>query len=306
MRKALGVALAKCFQKNAKHHLFCGDIGYGVFDELRAQNPKQFHNFGISEQHMVSYAAAFSTSLQATSIVYTINPFITSRVHDQLRVDVAYSKSPLIICSVGAGFAYDSLGFTHYGIEDLALLHVLPNMRILTPCEAQDVADLTTALFADEMVTSPCYLRLQKGGERKLTIDFPDFTHCGSYKYWSGDDIEIITHGAITEEALEARKALHGKISVAVRAVIDWNEYLAKNTAPMLKKVIFVEENRVVGSLANSVINYAIQRGDPLPVMAMKHVTKAEFDVTVLRPSALKFNLLDSKSIEQTILEMCA
>ena len=59
---------------------------------------------------------------ESTSIVYTISPFITSRVHDQLRVDVAYRKAPLIICSVGAGFSYDSLGFTHFGIEDLGLI----------------------------------------------------------------------------------------------------------------------------------------------------------------------------------------
>ncbi len=304
MRKALGVTLAKCFAKNPKHHLFCGDIGFGVFDALRVERPNQFHNFGISEQHMVSYAAAFSSALNATSMVYTINPFITSRVHDQLRVDVAYSKSPLIVCSVGAGFAYDSLGFTHYGIEDLALLHVLPNMRIYTPCDAQDVADLTDKFFADEVVPAPCYLRLQKGGERKLFADFPDFTHHGSYKYWPGTDVEIITHGAITEEALEARKALQGQASVAVRSVIDWHAYLSEDVSPMLDKVLFLEENRLVGSLANSILAAAIQKKQKLPIVEIKCVTEAEFNTTVLRPSALKVNGLDRQSIEQTIKEM--
>ncbi len=305
MRKALGITLAECFKKSTDHHLFCGDIGYGVFDDLRASLPDQFHNFGISEQHMVSYAAAFSSALGATSIVYTINPFITSRVHDQLRVDVAYAKSPLVICSVGAGFAYDSLGFTHYGIEDLALLHVLPNIRIYTPSDASDVAALISTFFAEKKLAVPCYLRLQKGGERKLSTDFPDFTHVGSYKRWAGDDIEIITHGAIAEEVLEARKMLAGKISVAVRAVIDWNSYLEEKTAPMIGKVIFLEENRMVGSLANSVIAAAISRGQKLPETRIQCVTQAEFTTTVLRPSALKINKLDAQSIVQTIKEMC-
>ena len=185
MRKALGVALAKCFAKARTITCFAGILATAC-STICAELPERFHNFGISEAHMVSYAAAFSTALGATSMVYTINPFITSRVHDQLRVDVAYAKAPLIICSVGAGFAYDTLGFTHYGIEDMALLGVLPNFRIYTPSDAQDVTDIVTALFAGEAVDAPCYLRLQKGGERKLSNEFPDFTHHGSYKRWAG------------------------------------------------------------------------------------------------------------------------
>lgn len=308
MRKALGVTLAASYQQNADHHLFCGDIGYGVFDDLRAKTPGQFHNFGISEQHMVSYAAAFATALETTSMVYTINPFITSRVHDQLRVDVAYAKAPLIICSVGAGFAYDSLGFTHYGIEDLALLSVLPNFRIYTPSDAADVRDILSTLFSKPAVEAPCYLRLQKGGERNLSADFPDFTHHGSYKRWEGSDIEIITHGAIAEEALEARKQLAGTVSVGVRAVIDWHAYLAQGAKamPQAKRVIFLEENRPVGSLANAIIASTVQSGQPLPPIRIQCVTEAEFTTTVLRNSALKINKLDAQSLIQTIKEMTA
>ena len=126
MRNALGKSLAKIFSQKKEHHLFSGDIGYRIFDELVRNSPSQFHNFGISEQHMVTFAASFAVRMESTSIVYTISPFITSRVHDQLRVDVAYRKAPLIICSVGAGFSYDSLGFTHFGIEDLGLIESLP------------------------------------------------------------------------------------------------------------------------------------------------------------------------------------
>ncbi len=301
MRKALGIALAECFKKNANHHLFCGDIGYGVFDDLRKQLPKQFHNFGISEQHMVSYAAAFSSELNTTSMVYTINPFITSRVHDQLRVDVAYAKAPLIICSVGAGFAYDSLGFTHYGIEDLALLNVLPNFRIYTPSDPGDVTDTINSLFSENTITSPCYLRLQKGGEPNLSLDFPDFNHYKYYKYWPGKDIEIITHGAITEEALKVRKLFDGKVSVAVRSVIDWFSYINNKNLPMLDKVIFLEENRTTGSLANFIINNYIENSVSLPAIKIKCIKDAEFNNTILRQSALKINKLDADSIAQTI-----
>ena len=305
MRNALGAALANAYERNVKHQLFCGDIGFGVFDDLRVRCPSQFHNFGISEQHMVSYAAAFSYAMKATSMVYTINPFITSRVHDQLRVDVAYSNAPLIICSVGAGFSYDNLGFTHYGIEDLALLSVLPNIRIYTPSDAQDVTDTINQLYVEVKVDAPVYLRLQKGGERKLWIDFPDFVHHGHSKYWDGSDIEVHTHGAIAEMALEARRALDGEISVAVRAVNDWTSYLASSVV-LASNLLFLEENRLVGSLANQVIAHALQRNQPLPAIALRCVRHAEFEKTTLRPSALLINDMDTSSLITTIRDICA
>jgi transketolase len=304
MRKALGVALAERFRDKYHHHLFCGDIGFGVFDDLREQSPQQFHNFGISEQHMVSYAAAFASSINATCMVYTINPFITARVADQLRVDVAYANAPLIICSVGAGFAYDSLGFTHYGIEDLALISALPNFRIFTPCEGLDVTDIMQQLFAARTVEAPCYLRLQKGGDRQLSKDFPGAVHKGSYKRWPGDDIEIITHGAIAEEALKAREALKGEVSVAVRPVIDWHDYLRGDAVPPLPEMIFLEENRASGSLANAIINAGLAPIHATAPLRLTCVRNAEFHAMTLRPSALKANAMDADSLVRDIKDI--
>ena len=79
MRNALGKSLAKIFSHKKEHHLFSGDIGYRIFDELVKNSPSQFHNFGISEQHMVTFAASFAVRMGSTSIVYTISPFITSK-----------------------------------------------------------------------------------------------------------------------------------------------------------------------------------------------------------------------------------
>lgn len=292
MRKALGRKLAEIFASNSQHHLFCGDIGYGLFNELRATTPNQFHNFGISEQHMISFASAFSHTMQATSLVYTINPFITSRVHDQLRVDVAYSKAPLVVCSVGAGFAYDTLGFTHYGLEDLALIGALPNMTIFTPSEADDVVDLLDNLFSEKMIFQPAYLRLQKGGEPSLKRVFPDYEdHCG-FRRWAGEDIEIITHGAIAEEALQARERLTGEISVAVTVVIDWNAFIA--CKPLTgNKVLFVEEHRNTGLLAHHLLNSVACMSE----FEIACINTSDFANCTLRENALRINGIDSESL---------
>jgi transketolase len=292
MRIAFGRELAEIFRRNRRHKLFCGDIGFGVFDALRATTPEQFHNFGISEQHMISFASAFSKTMQATSLVYTINPFITSRVHDQLRVDVAYSKAPLIICSVGAGFAYDSLGFTHYGLDDLSLVGSLPNIKIFTPSEPGDVTDILQRAFKTEMIELPIYLRLHKGGEPSLRKDFEDFKDGRGFRRWKGNDIEIVTHGAITLEALRARAKLAGKISVGVTSIIDWNESI-EFCLKMKGSILFVEEHRNTGLLAHRLLHYGMRPAS----YEIACVENSEFDVCLSRDSALRRNHLDSNSL---------
>jgi transketolase len=299
MRNTLGQKLAEIYVKTPQHHLFCGDIGFGVFDELLSMCPDQFHNFGISEQHMVAFASAYALTMRATSVVYTINPFITSRVHDQLRVDVAYAKAPLVVCSVGAGFAYDNLGFTHFGLDDLALVASLPNFRILTPSEPDDVADLIGKLFELKLLDKPVYLRLHKGGEPSLKLKYSDFEDRLGCRHWSGSDVQIITHGAITEEALKARAMLAEEISVAVTAVIDWEAFIIGRPS-LAKNVLFVEEHRNAGLLAYRMVFEGLSSTN----FQIACVTNSEFDSCHLRTAALRINRLDATSLVERLHEL--
>ena len=302
MRNALGKSLAKIFSQKKEHHLFSGDIGYRIFDELVRNSPSQFHNFGISEQHMVTFAASFAVRMESTSIVYTISPFITSRVHDQLRVDVAYRKAPLIICSVGAGFSYDSLGFTHFGIEDLGLIESLPNFQVFSPCQPTDVSNLIDKFFKRRKIENPVYLRLQKGGENNLTEIYLPREDNEKFKYWEGNEILIITHGAITEEALKTRQNLNKNISVGVISIIEWNKCTKLNLFKTFKKIIFLEENRFVGSFASKVLkNNTLLNKTNYKILC---VEKADFDRNITRKYALDQNNLNHDKIEIEVINL--
>ena len=113
---------------------------------------------------MVTFAASFAVRMESTSIVYTISPFITSRAirSAESSTMLLTEKAPLIICSVGAGFSYDSLGFTHFGIEDLGLIESLPNFQVFSPCQPTDVSNLIDKFFKRRKIENPVYLRLQK------------------------------------------------------------------------------------------------------------------------------------------------
>ena len=48
---------------------------------------------------------------------YTITPFATTRVMEQIRVDVCYHNLPVTIVGTGSGLSYASLGPTHHSLR---------------------------------------------------------------------------------------------------------------------------------------------------------------------------------------------
>ena len=144
--------------------LVTGDLGYGVLDEFSKELPNQYINSGINEQSMMSMAAGLA-SQGFRPFVYSIANFPTFRCLEQIRNDVCYMNNPVTIVSVGAGLGYGSHGYSHYAIEDVAAMRILPNMSIYSPADP-----IETTLCLDELlnIKRPAYLRLGKGGEVNL------------------------------------------------------------------------------------------------------------------------------------------
>ena len=67
----------------------------------------------------------------------------------------------------GGGLAYSTLGSTHLAIEDVALMRTIPNMTVLSPCDAYDVGE---ALKMAVGIEGPVYIRMTRqarGDHRK-------------------------------------------------------------------------------------------------------------------------------------------
>ena len=65
-----------------------GDLGFMALEQVRDSLGDRFINCGISEQNMVSMAAALAKD-GFTPIIYSITPFITSRPYEQIRNDIS-------------------------------------------------------------------------------------------------------------------------------------------------------------------------------------------------------------------------
>lgn len=147
---------------NERIFLVIGDLGYHVIEPFAEEFPDRFLNIGIAEQNMAGVATGLAMS-GYNVYFYSIGNFPTLRCLEQIRNDIAYHKANVKVVSVGAGYAYGSLGATHQATEEIGCLRVLPNMVVATPGDPIE-ARAITKLSAN--YDGPMYIRLGKAGEK--------------------------------------------------------------------------------------------------------------------------------------------
>lgn len=141
--------------------LVVGDLGYGVVEPFAERFPDRFFNSGVAEQNMMGLAAGLASEGYHV-FVYSIANFPIFRCAEQIRNDVCYHNLSVTVVAVGGGLAYGNLGYSHHAVQDYAFMRSLPNMKILSPGDPNEVSDCLDHIFDNP---GPSYLRLGKAGE---------------------------------------------------------------------------------------------------------------------------------------------
>lgn len=196
MRDTFVHTLVELAQKDKRIELVTGDLGFGVLKPFWEQCPDQFTNAGIAEQNMTSLAAGMALEGKIV-FTYSIGNFPTLRCLEQIRNDCAYHKANVKVVCVGGGFAYGSLGMSHHATEDIAVLRALPDVAVVCPA---DLVEAQEAVKAIVDYPGTVYLRLGRGGEKRIHQQVKDFKIGKAIKVREGKDIAIISTGAIFDE----------------------------------------------------------------------------------------------------------
>lgn len=204
MRNAFAAEVTKLGAEDARVVLMSGDIGNRLFDDFKVRSPGRFFNCGVAEANMMGMAAGLGLS-GMRPVVYTITPFLTTRCYEQVRNDVCYHKSPVIIVGTGSGLSYAELGPTHHSCEDMALMRLLPDMTVLAPC---DQVELRLGLRAALQKSGPVYIRIGKKGEPTIHKSDPDFAIGRAITLRQGSDLCLIGTGTIVPVVLGAADQL--------------------------------------------------------------------------------------------------
>ncbi len=202
MRDTFVRTLVQLAQENKNIELITGDLGFGVLKPFWEQCPDQFTNAGIAEQNMTSVAAGMAMQGKIV-FTYSIGNFPTLRCFEQIRNDCAYHKANVKIVCVGGGFVYGSLGMSHHATEDIAALRALPDVAVVCPADLVE-AEAATKAIVDYPGT--VYLRLGRGGEKRIHESIPDFVIGKAIKVQDGQRVAIFSTGAIVTDANEILK----------------------------------------------------------------------------------------------------
>ncbi len=263
MRNAFANTLTELATEDQRVVLLSGDIGNRMFDKFKAACPDRFFNCGVAEANMMSMAAGLAMS-GLRPVVYTITPFVTTRCLEQIRVDVCYHHVPVLIVGVGGGLSYASLGATHHSCEDIAMLRVLPHMRVVCPGDAWETgAAVKAALGQDE----PVYLRLGKKGEPLVHATEPDFEIGRAITIRDGSDVVLLSTGNLLPTAVEVAEKLAGEhVSVRVvsfHTVKPLDEAALADAFQAARVVVTLEEHSILGGLGGAVAEWLADQSAP-------------------------------------------
>jgi transketolase len=131
------------------------------------------------------------------------------------KIDVGYMHQNVKAIGRNCGFNYSDLGPTHYGLEDIALVRLIPDVAVLAPADA---SQLRGALRAMVRYDGPVYLRISTAPIPKL-FDEADFEIGKGIVVREGKDVAIIVTGEVCKNVLEAADQLE-KSGVSAKVVV--------------------------------------------------------------------------------------
>ena len=303
MRDTFVRTLVELAKNNKNIELVTGDLGFGVLKPFWEQCPNQFTNAGIAEQNMTGLAAGMAISGKIV-FTYSIGNFPTLRCLEQIRNDCAYHNANVKIVCIGGGFSYGSLGMSHQATEDIAIMRALPNVAVFAPADLVEAEEVTKAIVN---YPGTCYLRLGRGGEKRIHDKINNFQIGKAIKIKDGKDFAIFSTGAIFDEVMDAYNFLIEKgfspIVCTFPTVKPIDKDVIVECAKSCKHIFTVEEHNVIGGFG-SAVSEVISTIDGNKCGLHMIGLNDEYSTQVGSQKYLrKEYLLDGESIYKTIIE---
>ena len=166
--------------------------------------PERFFNAGIAEQNMINVAAGLAV---AGKVAFTgsFAVFAAGRAYDQVRNTVCYSELDVKLAPTHSGITVGPDGGSHQMLEDLALMRVLPGMRVVAPADYHAACD---AIRVAASTPGPFYIRLGRAAIPAVYDEGFRFELGKAYVLREGSDVTLAACGVMVERALAAAELL--------------------------------------------------------------------------------------------------
>lgn len=270
VREAYGKTLVELGEKNKDIVVLDADLSGSTKTQMFAQKfPERFFNMGISEQDMMGTAAGLAAAGKIP-FASTFAIFATGRAWEQIRQSIAYAGLNVKIVASHGGITVGDDGGSHQALEDVALMRILPNMTVIVPADAIEMAQVIRLITE---YYGPVYVRSSR-------LSFPVIYENKNYSFKigkgdvvrEGDELTIIAMGLMVHHALAAASllALEGievrVINMSTIKPID--EEIIIDSAQKTGLIVTVEEHSIIGGLGSAVCEVVSEKY-PVPVKRM-------------------------------------
>lgn len=304
-RQSYGEALVELGEENENVVVLDADLSSATKTALFAKKfPDRFFDIGIAEQDMMGTAAGLST-FGKIPYASTFAVFAAGRSYDQVRNTIAHTNANVKICATHAGITVGEDGATHQMLEDIGMMRMLPNMRVISPSD-----DIQTKWVIKEVskIKGPFYIRLCRLAtpiiydEKFVKENNIKFEIGKGIQIGDGTDASIIATGVTVSEALKAKEKLE-KEGINVR-VIDMHtikpidKELLIRCAKETKKIITVEDHSIYGGLGSTVCEVLSEN---YPVKVIRMGIKDTFGESGRAEELMKYFKIDCDSIIEIV-----
>jgi len=256
--------------KQDERVIFIGsDLSPGLLSGMKRDMPDRYFMEGVTEANIIGMAAGLAME-GYVPYVNTIATFITRRCYEQVAVDLCLHKLPVRLIGNGGGLVYAPLGPTHLATDDIAIMRALPNMTVVSVCDA---AEMTRFMRQSADWPLPIYIRLAKGGDPVVSRDEHGFRIGEAIvmrRARAPRPIVLMTTGVMTTNCLAAADLLAE--NGIETSVVHFHTVKPLDTAAVLdhaagaQAVVTVEEGTLIGGFGSAVTDVLVANAtDGLP-----------------------------------------
>ncbi len=267
IRKGFGEGLLIAGENDENVVGLCADLTESTQMHLfRNKFPERFIQVGVAEQNLASVASGMS-AMGKIPFITSYAMFSPGRNWEQIRTTICYNDRPVKIAGSHAGISVGPDGGTHQAVEDIAITRVIPNMVVISPCDAIEAKKAT---IASAKTNTPVYIRLAREKTPIITTEDTPFEIGKAQIFFESENpqVTIVATGALVFKALSVAKKLEeegiGSIVINLSTIKPLDKETILSAVKRAPKVVTVEEHQVAGGMG-SAVSEMLSENFPVP-----------------------------------------
>lgn len=297
-RDAYGDALARLGDMNAQVVVLDADLSASTqTNKFAKKYPSRFFNVGCAEQNLIDTAAGCAIAgkipFASTYAMFSL------RAWEQMRSTISHDNLNVKIAVSHAGLTNSSDGASHQALEDIAIMRVIPQMRVIVPADAVETEQV---VFTETSCMGPAYIRLNRVKTPVINDSDYHYSPGKAVLLVDGDDVTLVATGTMVSEALKASSILKnegidaGVLNIHTIKPLDKDSIIC--AARRSGAIVTIEEHSVYGGLGGAVAEIIVENY-PVPMKIMgtsdRFGESGEYNDLVM-----KFGLTSDNIVTQT------